>query len=183
MQATDAAATLAPFGNGALERRICKLRYSAAMGFFRTLLLCLLVLAVPAQGSAAITMAFCGPNHHGSEPATAAAQAVGTEHGTQHPGSSDHGDHGDPANPHHAQAGPDDGAAASDPAAEQPKSVHGGKHKCSACASCCSAAAILSDLPVLVTPTAAATVFAALVPTVGAFTPDGLERPPRHVFA
>lgn len=153
------------------------------MGFFRTFLVCLLVLTVPAQGSAALTMAFCGPNHHGAEPAAAVAQGVGAEHGTQHLGSSDHGEHGHPASPHHAQAEPDDGAAVSDEATENPKFVHGVKHKCSACASCCSAAAMLGALPVLATPTAAPTVFAALVPTLGVFTPDGPERPPRHVVA
>lgn len=153
------------------------------MGFFRTILVCLLVLAVPAQGSAAITMAFCGPNHHGAEPAAAVAQGVGVGHSTQHAGSAEHREHGEPASPHPAQAEPAEGAAASDEATEHPKFAHGVKHKCSACASCCSAAAILSDLPLLPTPAAAPTVFAALVPTVGAFTPDGPERPPRHVLA
>ncbi len=162
------------------------------MGLFvRSLLLWLLVLAVPAQGLAAATMVFCGPDHHagGGQPALA-LHDTHAEH--QHPG------HDDQNAPHHpadeqaeaqaeaqevddAQAGAQAQAAA--PSAAQTRFVHADKHKCSACASCCSAAAILSRAPVLPAPEVTATEFAAVVPTVDPFATDGPDRPPRSRLA
>ena len=130
----------------------------------RMLLIWLLVLAVPAQGLAAATMAFCGPNHHGGG-AAATAQSAGS---------------GEPA--HHDMAAP---AAHGEPGpvllqASTESGHHGqGSKKCSACASCCSIGAMLS--PALAVPVAmvAPTVFSVVVATIDPFAADGPDRPPR----
>ena len=77
-------------------------------------------------------------------------------------------------------------------AGEQAKSehhvVHGGldkvsKYKCSACASCCAAAAIPSP-PVTLESVSLPEFFAPLEPGgIAAFLTEGLERPPRSVLA
>ena len=57
------------------------LRYSPSMGLLvRSLLIWLLVLTVPAQGMAAVTMAFCGPGHAGA----ASVQSQGKAHAADH---------------------------------------------------------------------------------------------------
>ena len=124
------------------------------MGLFvRSLLLWLLVLAVPAQGMAAAAMVFCGPNHH-----------AGGGQGTQH---------------HHADAQAGQESPAADADAAPRKLVHADPHKCSACASCCSAAAILNSAPVVPAPEVSSTEFVAVVPTVDPFVAGGPDRPPR----
>ena len=142
--------------------------------------MCLLVLAVPAQGSAAVTMAFCGPNHHGAGQVLDAGKAAKADHGTAHAA---HNTAGQQADHGHAKAEHDHGAAVSDDGAHHAKFVHADKHTCSACASCCSAAAILGAMPVVVAPSATPTVFEPVVPTVDTFAADGPERPPRPVLA
>ena len=139
----------------------------------RTLLIWLMVFAVPAQGAAATTMAFCGPNHHGGAAATHAQQAGLAAH-------SNHRNDAQSAHAHHgmaAQADADDLASAASAAPSQ--GSHTAKQKCSACASCCSISALLS--PTLAVPALAVTptVFNAVVPTVDAFAADGPDRPPR----
>jgi hypothetical protein len=143
----------------------------------RTLLVWLLVLAVPAQGAAAATMAFCGPNHHGGAAATSAAQARSAEHANHHSAEEGIPGHHDMA----AQADETDSASASQSASSP--SSHAGKQKCSACASCCSLGAILSPLLAVPAPAVTPTVFSAVVPTVSAFAADGPDRPPRIVLA
>ena len=143
----------------------------------RTILVWLLVLAVPAQGAAAVTMALCGPNHHGGAAATSAAQAGSAEQANHHsaePGAPGH---------HHmaAQADKDDSASASPAVSAQ--GSHAVKQKCSACASCCSLGAILSPMLAVPAPTVTPTVFSAVVLTVSAFAADGPDRPPRIVLA
>ena len=51
----------------------------------RTLLIWLLMLAIPAQGVAAAAMAFCGPKHHGGGSAVTVDRAASPVHA--------HGDH------------------------------------------------------------------------------------------
>ena len=143
----------------------------------RTLLVWLLVLAVPAQGVAAVTMAFCGPNHHGGAAATSAAQAGSGEHADHHSAEQGAPGHHDMA----AQADEDDSASASPAASSQGN--HAVKQKCSACASCCSFGAILSPLLAVPAPAVTPTVFSAVVPTVSAFSTGGPDRPPRIVLA
>ena len=143
----------------------------------RTLLVWLLVLAVPAQGAAAATMAFCGPNHHGGATASSAAPAASAGH-------EDHHGTAEGATGHHdmsSQANEDDAALASPATFSQGK--HTVQHKCSACASCCSLGALLSPMPAVPVPAVAPTVFDAVVPTVSAFAADGPDRPPRIVLA
>jgi hypothetical protein len=147
------------------------------MVLLRMLLVWLLVLAIPAQGAAAVTMAFCGPNHHGGAAATSAAQAGTAEHLNHHSAEQGAPGHHDMA----AQADEDDAASAS-PAAS-PQGSHAVKQKCSACASCCSLGAILSPRLAVPEPAVTATVFSAVVPTVIAFAADGPDRPPRIVLA
>ena len=147
------------------------------MGLFvRTLLIWLLVLAVPAQGAAAATMAFCGPNHHGSG-ATQVELAAPTEHA-----------HHDSAamTPHlhdgvPAPADEDLPASASFTAAA--KVSDPGTHKCSACATCCSVGAILSAALAVPAPVFTPTAFPIVVLCVDTFAADGPDRPPRIVHA
>ena len=140
---------------------------------FRTLLVWLLVLAVPAQGAAAVTMAFCGPNHDGG---AAASHAELMEPAEQAHESGMHGDHGQTA------AVQEDSADAGDSAAPA-KGGHSGKQKCSACASCCSICAMLNSVLAVPVPDLTPTVFSVTVPTVDAFALDGPDRPPRIVLA
>ena len=143
----------------------------------RALLIWLLVLAVPAQGAAAATMAFCGPNHHGGE---AAAQVQRTAPaGHAHQGGASAQDHEHPQ----ATATADEDSSGSAFSAASAKVSDASKHKCSACASCCSVGAILSSVLAVPTPVFTPTVFSAVVPSVDAFAADGPDRPPRIVLA
>jgi hypothetical protein len=127
----------------------------------RTLLICFLVLAVPAQGAAAVTMAYCGPNHHGRGAATDAQQTASGKH-------SHHGIDSQPAIGH------------DDPAAQ---AVHADKQKCSACASCCTFGVVLSTVLDVPAPDLAPTRFSAVSASVEAFVAEGPDRPPRMILA
>lgn len=143
----------------------------------RTLLIWLLVLTVPAQGVAAATMAFCGPNHHGGAAATLARQAASAGH-------SHHGSDAQRAHQHHeaaAQAA-EAGSASADSHAPSPGNQTA-KQKCSACASCCSIGALLSPALVVPAPDLTPTAFCAVVPNVDPFAADGPDRPPRIALA
>ena len=135
--------------------------------FIRTLLIWLLVLAVPAQGAAAATMAFCGPNHHSVVADHAHHDGIAaTAH--EHP-------------PTAALADEDSAAAAV--SVGSAKFSDASKHKCSACASCCSFGAILSSVLAVPAPIFTPTVFSAVVPSVDTLAADGPDRPPRIVLA
>ncbi len=77
----------------------------------------------------------------------------------------------------------DDDAFASPSVAAPAKQIQADHHKCSACASCCSASAILCTVLSVPTPEVSPTVFIAVVHSVGAFTTEGPDRPPRIVLA
>ena len=143
----------------------------------RALLIWLLVLAVPAQGAAAATMAFCGPNHHGGD-AAAQIQATTPAKHAHHDGvvASEH------KHPQATAAADEDSSASADSVAPA-KVSHASKHKCSACASCCSVGAILSSVLAVPAPVFTPTVFSAVVPSVDWFAADGPDRPPRIVLA
>lgn len=167
------------------------------VGLVRTVLIWLLVLALPAQGAAAATMAFCSPNHHSAGSTAVSRQIAAVDPGlaTQqhaHP----HAVAGDLASHTHSPAaqrgvGVDDHAvssASSYTAADSVSSAgdlsaaklaHADKHKCSACASCCSAAVIGSTVLNVPAPGVTPTVFISVVPTVERFSSDGPDRPPR----
>ena len=143
----------------------------------RTLFIWLLALAVPVQGAAAATMAFCGPSHHGGAAADQ-MQSVGPADQAHHiaSASSEHAHH-------HVAPSADEVSAA--PADSTPTSAfsQASKHKCSACASCCSVGAILNAVVAVPTPVLSPTLFSTVVPSVAAFAADGPDRPPRHVLA
>lgn len=143
----------------------------------RALLIWLLVLAVPAQGTAVATMAFCGPNHHGGGAAARMQAAAPADH-THHDGAAAT-DHEHPQ----AAAQADENLSASAASVASAKVSHSSKHKCSACASCCSIGAILSSLLAVPVPIFTPTVFSAVVPSVDTFAADGPDRPPRIVLA
>ena len=143
----------------------------------RALLIWLLVLAVPAQGAAAATMAFCGPNHHGGGSAAQVHRTAPAGHA--------HQDGAAEQNHELAQATAAADEDSSGPAlsAVSAKVSDASKHKCSACASCCSVGAILSSVLAVPAPVFTTTVFSAVVPSVDPFAADGPDRPPRIVLA
>jgi hypothetical protein len=143
----------------------------------RALLIWLLVLAVPAQGAAAATMAFCGPNHHGGGAAAQMQTAAPAGHAHQDDAAAQGHEHPQ------AAALADEEPAASAVSSASAKVGDAGTHKCSACASCCSVGAILNSVPVVLAPVFTPTVFSAVVPSVDAFAADGPDRPPRLVLA
>ena len=140
----------------------------------RTLLIWLLVLAIPAQGVAAATMAFCGPKHHGGVAAAAAdlAATAGHAHGGLEATVADE----------HPRAD------ASAPVADEPgvsaKARIGSadQHKCNVCGACCSTGALMSAVPTMLAVDAASTAFSSVVATVDPFAADGPDRPPRNIL-
>ena len=144
--------------------------------FIKTLLVWLLMLAVSAQSAAAATMAFCGPDHHGT---------VDTQ--VQSAAPAEHAHHDSAATTPHPHDGVTDLAeedlSGSASFATSAKVGDPGTHKCSACASCCSVGAILSAALAVPAPVFTPTVFATVVPCVDTFAADGPDRPPRIVHA
>ncbi len=138
----------------------------------RAFLIWMLVLAVPAQGAAAATMAFCGPNHHGGELALSTTTADPSAH-------ADHG--AEQMSEGHSVPSAD--VPAADDESTLVNANDAAKQKCSVCASCCSLGAILSTVPVIPATDSVSTVFLTVVPTVGAFAADGPDRPPRNFLA
>jgi hypothetical protein len=142
--------------------------------FVRTWLIWLLALAVPAQGAAAATMVFCGPSHQ-ARVVQGVSAANGEQHHAghkaQHSGAQHSGLHGD------AVASPSDHHSAPSDL------LDADTHKCSACASCCSAAALVGAMDALACPEFAATLFDSVVPHLEKFSAEGPDRPPRIRFA
>jgi len=132
----------------------------------KTLLLLLLIAALPLQGAAAAMRLSCGPAQH--HPPAQAASATGAHY-------------------HHAAvAHSDSGHSAFDAAsAEQTPAVQDGHaHSyCSACAACCvGAAAPLSSSIPTAPPKVSEFIAVAPAPLLAGFIPTSLERPPRTVF-
>lgn len=145
------------------------------LGLVRTLLVWLLVLAVPAQGAAAATMAFCGPSHHGVE------KVIASEHGAMvgHL----HGISDVQAHHHPAAELADVVQTASMDESAAPGLTPADAHKCSACAACCLAGALLGAMPRVVAAEVGPTSFDVVVTSVPRFTTGGPDRPPRVVLA
>jgi hypothetical protein len=144
--------------------------------WFRTLFIWLLVLAVPVQGAAAATMAFCGASHHGGGASAATQANASAVHAHVGGGEADH---------QHTRAvalADEDSAASADSAAST-AAGHAGQQKCSACASCCSLGAILSSVLAVAVPVFSPTVFSTLEPSVELFAAEGPDRPPRIALA
>jgi len=126
----------------------------------------LLALAIPAQGLAAATMAFCGPNHHRAVVAAQAHAVAGVDCLHQH-----------------LAAAPSADEGGGDIGAEAAKADTASAHKCSACAACHAVGALLTTVGAMPAPAPTPTVFHAAVPRVAAVAADGPERPPRAVRA
>jgi hypothetical protein len=140
---------------------------------FRAVLIWLLALALPAQGVMAATMVFCGPNHHERASASAAGHDADP---AQQP-------HEPAAHAHDAATDGHVGMAAADGTDAPDKFAQSALHKCSVCASCCSAAAILDTAPKPHALEAAPADFAALAPVIEPFAVGGPDRPPRRPLA
>jgi uncharacterized protein involved in copper resistance len=135
----------------------------------RTFLMWLLMLAIPVQGFAASAMLHCGPGHQRQQQAAAAMD--GHEAHAAHHGQRGHSAH----HAEHAMSTAVDDIASDDSVA--PTSLAAAK--CSACAYCCYASAIVGTPPFVDVVTPDTAPDAALPPRVEAIVPDGLDRPPR----
>jgi hypothetical protein len=139
---------------------------------FKTLLLWLLIAALPLQGFAAAMKASCGSAQH-----DLLQVAIMDD---------EHHDDGVVTHSHHHDAGAD--SSLSDSAANTDKSsaTHD-KHQhssCSACAACC-VGAVAPPSASIWTPTYSSSEMVVISPSplVTGYIPGGLERPPRHTFA
>jgi hypothetical protein len=137
----------------------------------QTLLIWLLVLAMPGQGAAAATMAFCGPKHHGGVAVGAADPAARSDHG--HGGVDSTGADGHPRADAMASGDDDRGDLA------QASVGSADPHQCNLCGSCCSTCALMSAVPHMPAPDAASIALAAAEATVDPYAADGPDRPPR----
>jgi hypothetical protein len=153
---------------------------------FRTALVWLMMLAIPTQGFAAATMLHCGPGHQhmltGPEAAMPAGHtdAVALQHATPHAQSA----HSDHEHDHAASvAQHEESADATDQASTADVSDQSLNAKCSVCALCCNAAAIVSTP--LVVPlqgvSSAPNLLVSESPVT--FFTDGPKRPPRSFLA
>ncbi len=130
----------------------------------RLLIVCLLALALPVQGLAAVVMMHCA-----TEPALQPEKMQMQEHPHHHQHAHAHGS---------AEAGTALDAAAPEDAGQSAPASHQG-HGCSACASCCVAMGLPSQaqaLGLLLHSQAPALAAHADLP---AFLTEGPERPPR----
>lgn len=136
----------------------------------KTLLIWILMLALPAQALGSVIKLSCGPTHH--------ARASMNISVPQHP------HHGmESATAHHHDIADDankaDASAKSSVASPEYQSA-----TCSACATCCSGAAVMHS-PLNWTPSYRNS-FIAVTSVLSSFTghiPAGLERPPRLLLA
>ena len=143
----------------------------------RITLMWLIALAVPIQGSAAVTMFGCGPGHHGGMVSSQTATA------DEHAQDADHHSHGAVAEgeSHHH-----DGNMAFDQS--HSPTAQGAVHKvakgnCTPCASCCVVAALPATM-IQFEPVSLVDFFVVSIQIgVTSFLADGLERPPRSFLA
>lgn len=157
---------------------------------FKTVLIWLVALSVPAQGMAAVSMLHCGPGHQGAQSAQSMAQTLSgalppahehPAHGHEHhslpdvDAVSDSGHNGSLAN----AAGVTETGQTPDTA----KVAASTQHKCSACASCCAAMALPSREVMPAQIDAARDVIVSLTVNAASVVIDGLERPPRTLRA
>ncbi len=136
----------------------------------KTLLAWLLIVAIPAQGFAAAAMQMCVPGRHGT-PVVVAVQNNHHHSATNH----DHASVIQAAHEHNDQA--TDVTVATDTKSEQ------GQGKCSACASCCVAPAIVSRLVIGVSPTSTTSLIPFASTSFLSHISDGLDPPPRSILA
>lgn len=141
----------------------------------RSLLIWLMVLALPIQAVAAAGMQHCGATHRLMQVASMGAAAPDV-HDPAHE-----------ATPHeHAGASTslDVVVSAGDSSDQGPNATAlGNDFTCSACASCCSALALPSSLVRLPAPSIEDHAAALPTPEAVSFMPGGIERPPRSFLA
>ena len=137
------------------------------------------MLSVPVQGLAASTMLLCGPNHHRQQQATQAmhehAAHGHVSHATHDAQPGTQGARGAHDTLHHP--------ASADTGADPLGSAEPTKSKCSACASCCSAVAILGTFPSVAVADRHESRTPALTTDFEPVFIDGPERPPRDFLA
>lgn len=142
----------------------------------RTLLIWLLVLAVPFQTATAASMAMCGPGQQ----TTAADESAAPTTAHVHTGDQVHGGHDHHASPAQATEAVDASAAgASTPTSVMPADAQ----TCSVCASCCSGTAMLGSTPKVVPPEFGSVAFVSLLPPIAFVAATGPDRPPRGTHA
>ena len=146
--------------------------------FNKTLIAFLLIVAIPVQGFAATAMGMCATNHH-SGAVTAQAthhhapnqkQAHAQAHSHAHSHANQHA-----AQMHHELVSNEQVVATS--------TSDLGHGKCSACASCCVALAIVSQLPVAQNASAPTLAIPFVAATFSNHISDGLDPPPRSNLA
>jgi hypothetical protein len=136
----------------------------------RTAFVWLMAVALPLQGLAAATMLNCGPAHH----RMAALMA-------SQPSSPEVAAHDHSAHAHHMAVAPDASSdeSAADGAAAPSQWDQAAKLKCSACAACCSAAALPPAIVTFPSIRQAAVFEPVPSDSVAHFQTGGLDRPPR----
>jgi hypothetical protein len=148
---------------------------------FKTLLLWLLLLALPVQGFAAAMMTSCHANPRSGSMTMAAVHLHDSQ--TMHDGYHDHhqGHH------HHSSTAADSHNSHNSHSTHDtphPHDKHDASASCSACAACCIGAAPLpANLNWAFLHNNSEQVFASPSPFMTGFIPAGIERPPRPFSA
>ena len=172
---------------------------SPMTGWVKTFVIWLLVLALPAQGAAAATMAWCSPSQHitrgavpqhdhGQTESAVPAQrhvhepvrrAAGQEHfhSTQDRQAHRHSD------TDRALSDAESGTVVASGGEPAHRLAQADQHNCSACASCCAAAAFSNAVVRVPVPQFEPAEFSSLVPSVDRFVSGGPDRPPRPLVA
>jgi hypothetical protein len=152
--------------------------------FFRVLLTWFMVIAIPAQGVAASAMQMCGPSHERMMQGLVldvSASALGHAGSQTHVKSAtDHGPHEHAASGAPVLSEPTSGADGDGLWSPFP---HHGKFTCSACAACCFALAPPASFEWPEAVRLEHIVRSSPLAPVVSHQPDGLDRPPRAVFA
>jgi hypothetical protein len=135
--------------------------------FLKTLLIWILVLALPAQAMASAVKLSCGPAHYN------AVQVVHAADGHHHDGATAHSG---------MDSASSDATASADNSPTKPN-IHKSSF-CSTCAACCVGATAPPSISFL-TPAYSSSELVVIspAPLVTGFIPAGLERPPKRNFA
>lgn len=141
---------------------------------FKTLLICLLALVLPAQAIASAAKSCCGPRHHAVSELSSAKRVTES--------------HDLDADMHHgaAQASVDTdkthGAASDDAGTSAAGHLQYKSSYCSACAACCIGAAVVPAMSDWTPPSRNSFIPIISPPhAITAHIPAGLERPPRLI--
>jgi hypothetical protein len=158
-----------------LQRRSAKLPKMCLP--IRTLMIWLLLAALPVQSWAVATMVNCGPSHHRMT-LPAVEVTADTYHGDSH---GEHAQAGNDHGSHHHDMATDDGHADQSQADTDPQSLSlsMGKFKCSACATCCLGMALPSSVLTFDASVSSDAVEPGIPQCHVVFLTAGVERPPR----